>query len=240
MSNEHDGDWDLEADVVVLGSGGAALVAALSAHDHGAGQVVILEKSGMVGGTTAMSGGMLWFPLNHHAKEAGVEDSMDEVVAYLDALAPGQLDADALSGFLESGPEMIRYLADKTPVRLHPFSDFPDYQPNAIGAKRDGGRSLDNEVFPFEELGSWATRVNPPKTGVPKLLSRIEDRHGGVSDEELAERQRRDCWARVRRSRWWVSIRSAQWSSGRISSATRSRSCIVATATWSEWTPRSS
>ncbi len=191
--SEHAGDWDLEADVVVLGSGGAALVAALSAHDYGAGQVVILEKSGMVGGTTAMSGGMLWIPMNHHAMEAGVEDSVDEVVAYLDALAPGQLEADSLSGFLESGPEMIRYLADRTPVRLRSFSDFPDYQPNAIGAKRDGGRSLDNEVFAYEDLGSWATRVNPPKTGVPKRLSRIEDRHGGVSDDELAERRRRDC-----------------------------------------------
>ena len=191
--SEHDGDWDLAADVVVLGSGGAALVAALAAHDHGAGEVVILEKSGMVGGTTAMSGGMLWIPLNHHAREDGVEDSMEEVVAYLDALAPGQLDADALSGFLESGPEMIRFLADKTPVRLRSFTDFPDYQPSAVGAKREGGRSLDNEVFPFEELGSWATRVNPTKTGVPKLMSRIEDRHGGVSAEELVERQRRDC-----------------------------------------------
>ncbi len=186
-------DWDIEADVLVLGSGGAALVAALAAHDHGAGQVVILEKSGMVGGTTAMSGGMLWVPLNHHSREAGVEDSMEAVVAYLDALAPGQLDPDALSGFLESGPEMIRFLADNTPVRLRSFTDFPDYQPDALGAKPNGGRSLDNDAFPFEELGSWATRVNPPKTGVPKLMSRIEDRHGGVTDEELAERKRRDC-----------------------------------------------
>lgn len=191
--SEHDAEWDLAADVVVLGSGGAALVAAIAAHDYGAGEVVILEKSGMVGGTTAMSGGMLWIPLNHHARDAGVEDSFDDVVAYLDALAPGQLEADSLSGFLESGPEMIRFLADRTPVRLRSFTDFPDYQPNAIGAKREGGRSLDNEVFAFEELGSWATRVNPPKTGIPKLLSRIEDRHGGVSADELADRQRRDC-----------------------------------------------
>lgn len=54
--DERDEHWDLEADVVVLGSGGAALVAALAAHDHGAARVVIVEKSGMVGGTTAMSG----------------------------------------------------------------------------------------------------------------------------------------------------------------------------------------
>jgi succinate dehydrogenase/fumarate reductase flavoprotein subunit len=62
--------WDLEADVVVLGSGGAAMTAAIAAHDFGAKDVVILEKTGMVGGTTAMSGGMLWIPGNHHQIEA--------------------------------------------------------------------------------------------------------------------------------------------------------------------------
>lgn len=191
--SEHDEHWDLTVDVAVLGSGGAALVSALAAHDYGADGVVVLEKSGMVGGTTAMSGGMLWIPLNHHAQELGIEDSRDDVIAYLDSLAPGQLEADALTGFLDSGPEMIRYLADRTPVRLKLFWDFPDYQPNAIGAAKHGGRSLDNEVYPFEELGSAATRVNPPKTGVPKLLSRIEDRHGGVTAEMLEDRKRRDC-----------------------------------------------
>lgn len=191
--NDQDAGWDLEADVVVLGSGAAALVAALAAHHHGAGEVVILEKSGMVGGTSAMSGGMMWIPLNHHALEAGVEDSIDDVVAYLDALAPGLLDADTLSAYLESGPEMVRFLADHTPARLRSFTGFPDYQPNIVGAKPHGGRSLDNDVFPFDELGTAATRVNPPKTGVPKLLSRYEDKYGGVSDDELAERVRRDC-----------------------------------------------
>jgi len=69
-------------------TGGAGLTAALAAHDFGAGEVAVLEKSGMVGGTTAMSGGMLWIPLNHHQQANGVEDSWDDVVAYLDALAP--------------------------------------------------------------------------------------------------------------------------------------------------------
>lgn len=191
--SEQDASWDIEADVVVLGSGAAALVAALAAHHYGAGEVLVLEKSGMVGGTSAMSGGMLWVPLNHHELEAGIEDSIDDVVAYLDALAPGMLDADTLSAFLESGPEMVRFLADHTPAQLRTFLGFPDYQPCIIGALPHGGRSLDNDVFPFDELGSAATRVNPPKTGVPKLLSRFEDKYGGVSEDELAERVRRDC-----------------------------------------------
>ncbi len=184
--------WDVEADVVVLGSGGAALVAALSAHHHGAEHVVILEKSGMIGGTTAMSGGMLWIPLNHHQQEHGVEDSFEDVVAYLDAMAPGMLDPDTVSGFLEGGPEMVRFLADHTPVRLRLFTGFPDYQPNLVGAMRHGGRSLDPEAYPFDELGSAASRVNPPKSGPPKLTSRMEDYYDELGPDQIDERRRRD------------------------------------------------
>lgn len=185
-------EWESEADVVVLGSGGAALIAALSAHHHGAGEVVVVEKSGMVGGTTAMSGGMLWIPLNHHQAAHGVDDSVDDVVAYLDALAPGLLEPDSMQGFLEGGPEMVQFMADHTPVKLRLFTTFPDYQPNVIGAKAHGGRSLDPEAYPFDELGTAASRVNPPKTGMPKLTSRMEDYFQEVGPEELEERRRRD------------------------------------------------
>jgi 3-oxosteroid 1-dehydrogenase len=187
-----DVNWDLEADVVVLGSGGAAMTAAIAAHDFGAKDVVILEKTGMVGGTTAMSGGMLWIPGNHHQQEAGIEDSDEDVVTYLDSLAPGALDPDTLWAFMQNGPEMLRYLADKTPVRLLAFADFPDYQPYAPGAKPDGGRSLDNEAFAFERLGKWATRVNPSKMAYPLRGSLMEATRGTLDEETLAERERGD------------------------------------------------
>ncbi len=182
--------WHVEADVVVLGSGGAALTAALAAHDFGAGDVVVLEKSNMVGGTTAMSGGMMWIPNNHHQAEAGVEDSWEGVISYLDALAPGQLDPTVLEGFLEGGPEMVRYLADRTPVRMRTLTGFPDYQPDVSGGLIDGGRSLDAEVYPFSELGNWATRVVPPKTGAPRMTSYFEDMNIGPLDAQVLEARR--------------------------------------------------
>lgn len=189
--------WDVEADVVVLGSGGAALTAAITARDFGANEVIVVEKSNMVGGTTAMSGGMLWIPNNHHMEEAEVADSWDDVVTYLDNLAPGQLDPEVLEGFLVGGPEMVRHLADNTPVRMKTLTGFPDYQPDVPGGLVEGGRSLDCEVFPYASLGNWATRVVPPKSGAPRYTSYFEDAHDGpLSDEVLAERLRDDCRGR--------------------------------------------
>ena len=188
----HDVKWDLEADVVILGSGGAAMTAAIAAYDFGAKDVVILEKTGMVGCTTAMSGGMLWVPGNHHQIEAGIEENDEDVVTYLDTLAPGALDPDTLMAFMENGPEMIRYFADKTPVRFRTFTDFPDYQPYVPGAKADGGRSLDNEAFSFERLGKWATRVNPSKMAYPLRGSLMEAITGSLDAAALAEREAGD------------------------------------------------
>lgn len=185
-------DWDREADVVVLGSGGAALTAAIAAKDHGASDVVILEKTGMVGGTTAMSGGMLWIPGNHHQQAEGIEEDDEDIVAYLDAAAPGQLDPDTLMAFMESGPQMVRWLEDNTPVRFVSFSDFPDYQPYLPGAKPDGGRSLDNVAFSFDELGKWAARVNPSKMAYPIRGSLVEATRGLLDEDTLAEREAKD------------------------------------------------
>jgi succinate dehydrogenase/fumarate reductase flavoprotein subunit len=185
----------MEVDVVVLGTGGGGLTAALAAHDFGAGEVLILEKFGMIGGTSAMSGGMLWIPLNDQQAAHGVEDSYDEVVAYVDGLADdGHLEAETFGAFLEEGPEMLRWFEEKTPVKLRLFEGFPDYQSWAEGAKEYGSRSLDNDVFPFVELGSWAKWVNPPKTGWPRRTSMIEDYYSpGLSEEDLADREARDC-----------------------------------------------
>lgn len=86
-------DWDLEADVVMLGSGGAAMTAAIAAHDFGAEDVVILEKSGWSVGRPPRREACCR-PNNPYQIEARIPDSDDEVVAYLDALAPGQLDPE--------------------------------------------------------------------------------------------------------------------------------------------------
>jgi succinate dehydrogenase/fumarate reductase flavoprotein subunit len=73
-------------DVVVLGTGAAALAAAIRASDGGA-NVGLFEKADTVGGTSAWSGGMVWIPVNPHMAELGIEDSREEAPHYLNSLA---------------------------------------------------------------------------------------------------------------------------------------------------------
>ena len=137
-------------DVLITGSGGAGLVAALRASDRGA-RVAVIEKSDKIGGTTAVSGGVLWIPRNHHMSEVGVEDSRDAALTYLRRAAFGQTTDELLEVFVDRSPEMVRYLEARTMLRFSAVRR-PDYHPEWDGA-RSSGRSLDNAPFDSSELG---------------------------------------------------------------------------------------
>src|SRR5262245_10485021 len=87
--------WDEIFDVIVIGSGGAALSATIAAADAGA-DVLVLEKSERVGGTTAVSGGVVWIPNNDHLAEDGLVDSREDAIAYIRRIADGRAMDDAL------------------------------------------------------------------------------------------------------------------------------------------------
>ncbi len=110
------------ADVVVVGSGAAGLTAALAASDAGA-RVVVLEHSEQIGGTTAVSGGALWIPLNHHMAEVGIEDSREDALAYTLALTAGRVPRS----LVDSGHEVVRRLEADSPLAFTPWN-IPDYR----------------------------------------------------------------------------------------------------------------
>ena len=145
-------------DVIVLGTGAAALSAAIRAAAEGA-SVGLFEKADTVGGTSAWSGGMVWIPVNPHMAELGIDDSREEVLTYLESLSNGLIDMDLAAALIDAGPEVVTWLEQNTPVRFQIIKDFPDYQPEHPGAKPGGGRSLECPLFPFVELGSWRERV---------------------------------------------------------------------------------
>ena len=186
--------WDLEVDVAVLGSGASATTAAILAADNGA-EVALLERAGAVGGTTALSGGVLWVPNNHHMAEAGIEDSREDALAYLNSLSLGMMDDELVETLVDTGPEMLRYMEENTPVSLHVFEGYPDYHPENPGGKPEGGRSLDNDLFPFEELGPWADRVNhqPDAVFFPATMLEIDSRQvEGIPEDVMETRRARD------------------------------------------------
>src|SRR5213593_2543506 len=112
-------------DVVVLGTGGAGLVAALAAHDQGA-SVGVFEKAEKLGGTTAISGGIAWIPANRYAAAAGVEDSRDDALSYLMSLSNGLIEEELARTLVDTGPELIDWLESATPVSLRLVPRYPD------------------------------------------------------------------------------------------------------------------
>ena len=170
---------DAVHDVVVLGSGAAGMVAAIAAADEGA-DVGLYEKTDLIGGTSAMSGGIIWMPNNHLQEEAGVEDSRAGALDYLDALSLGQIDSDMAAAFVDAGPEMLRYLEANTPCSFHLIPSYPDYHPEHPGGLAGGGRSIDNGLFSSEDLGEWAARVRNHRGANPVML--VETPLGGATD----------------------------------------------------------
>lgn len=190
---DRSGEISRHADVVVLGSGAAGLVAAIAAADSGA-SVALVEKSDLVGGTTSMSGGIIWMPVNHLQAAAGIADSREQALAYLDALSLGQIDSDMAATLVDTGPEALRYLAEHTPCSFHVIPNYPDYHPEHPGGLPGGGRSLDNALFSYDELGDWAARVRNDRGAHPIMLT--ETPLGGASElppaDVLVERARRN------------------------------------------------
>ena len=82
-----------EFDVIVVGSGAGALLAAIRASDEGL-KALVVEKMALVGGTSAISGGGIWIPDNHDMPKVGLKDSVDVAFGYVKACAKGLASDD--------------------------------------------------------------------------------------------------------------------------------------------------
>lgn len=181
-------------DVVVLGTGGAGLTAAVRAAAAGA-RVGLFEKSQLVGGTTAWSGGTVWLPNNCHERELGLSDSRDEVVTYLMSLSHGLLDRAMVEAYADTAPEVVDWFEANSEVRFQTLRGMSDYHPEHPGGKQEG-RSVECPLFAYADLGEWAARVTVGwqlKGEVMMSESSLGRRAPtGVSREELARRKIRD------------------------------------------------
>ena len=164
MSGAEEG-WDREVDFLVAGAGPGGMTAALVAALEGL-EVLVCEKSELVGGTGATSAGTLWIPGNSQNREAGFADRADDAAAYLDALI-GDGGADARRAvYLRDGPRVIDDLVARSELRFVACGRHPDYRSNLPGAAV-AGRAIIPETFDGRKLGADFARIRPP---IPEYL----------------------------------------------------------------------
>ena len=148
-------------DLLVVGSGGGGLAAALAAKDAGL-DVLVVEKESLIGGSTAMSGGMLWVPDNTLMRAKGIGDSFDNAMTYMDSVIGEPTPATSLArrrAFIRGGNDVIRLLRDRG-VRLvysDGYSDYFDTLPGGVAR----GRSIESQPWNARKLGAWRARVAP-------------------------------------------------------------------------------
>lgn len=147
-------------DIVVVGAGAAGLTAAAVAA-AARQRVLLLEHTPLIGGTTAVSGGMVWVPGNHMMAEEGQADSLEAARTYLRHSVPADDDKAVLDAFVEQGDAAIRHLEAHTALRLRPVMPYPDYYPGLPGAT-SGGRVLEALPFDGRLLGAQFARLRAP------------------------------------------------------------------------------
>lgn len=151
-------------DVLVVGSGAGALAGALLAASAGL-RTVVIEKTELLGGTTAYSGGGLWIPLCGPNQRAGVADTRQEVDDYLDATV-GAEHRELRQAYLDHGPGVIEQLEANEWIDFE-WRPFPDYFGEAPGARSDGRSiyALNFDVTGHEAAVAALRPPLPPEKG---------------------------------------------------------------------------
>lgn len=158
-------------DFVVVGSGAGSMCAALVLRAAGK-SVLILEKADLIGGTTAISGGVMWIPNNRFMKSAGVADSREEAITYLDAVVGDNPDQPGASRerritYVDQAPKMIDFLVEQG-IKLRRIPSWPDYY-KAPG-ESVAGRTVVSELFDINQLGDWKDKLRPGFLPLPANL----------------------------------------------------------------------
>ena len=150
---------DFECDLIVVGSGAAGLTTAITARKRGL-DVVVLEKEPVFGGTTALSGGVLWIPMGPHGRKQNPADTLEAVRTYMMQETGTFYDAAAVDAFLDNGPKMVEFLQAETAMQFIPTL-YPDYHPDVHGGV-DIGRSILAQPYDIRGLGKDMARLKPP------------------------------------------------------------------------------
>lgn len=144
--------FDHTVDVLVVGSGGGGMTAALTARAAGLDALVV-EKSSFFGGSTALSGGGIWVPGAPAQRREGYAPSPERVVEYLRQITDGLVSEARIRQYVESAPKMLEFLE-----RLSGWCEFvwkpgyADYYPELPGGSGLGS-TINVPPIDLRELG---------------------------------------------------------------------------------------
>jgi len=161
-------------DLIIVGSGAGALVAAVTAKAAGL-QPLLIEKTELIGGSTALSGGILWLPNNPLMAREGIADSRAESISYLaNFTRDDDLDSTPArrAAFVDAIPEMIAAMETQG-MKYRNCPGYCDYYDHLPGGNAFG-RSIQAELFNLNELGAWKSRFRRSPGAMPLATSEAQ------------------------------------------------------------------
>ena len=166
-------EFDETYDFVVVGSGAGSMCAGLVMRNAGK-SVLIIEKTGLVGGTTAKSGGVMWVPNNKFMQRDGIPDSPEQAMTYLESVggtenAPGAT-RERRQAYVNEAPRMVEFLV-RNGIKLNRAKYWPDYYDDRPGGSTQG-RCVVADLFNVNELGPWKDKLRP---GFLNMASTLEE-----------------------------------------------------------------
>jgi hypothetical protein len=126
--------------------------------------VLVVEKTGYFGGTTAYSGGGAWIPNNKHQLALNATDSPTQAEQYIQGVMGDlwQAGDEKVAAFLQSGPEMVRWIEESSQVKFQPVP-LPDYHEHKPGSTI--GRTILTQSFDGRSLGRLIKKIRYPLQG---------------------------------------------------------------------------
>lgn len=162
-------DWDFETDLLVVGSGGGGMTAALVGKLEGL-DALVLEKTEYYGGSTALSGGFVWVPDNYVMAQAGLSDSHEQAALYMETIIGDRIPREKQEAYLHASKEMLAYLRDHTHVKFQLTPGYTDYYPELPGGT-NGGRGVEPVPVNGNKLGGQFKHLRPSIFEAPMGLA---------------------------------------------------------------------
>lgn len=159
--------FDHVVDVLVVGSGGGGMAAALTARASGLDALVV-EKASYFGGSTALSGGGIWVPGAPVQRREGYSPDPEGVVGYLLNITDGLVSEARIRQYVESAPKMLEFLEQLSGWFEFVWKpDYADYYPELPGAS-ELGSTINVPAIDLRKLGADEQLMLKPLALAPR------------------------------------------------------------------------